>query len=389
MSKESVASAIAGSCIGRFCALFLGMPVGWVLSIAAVVVLFSNEGRAVKTDRALREGMAKVVSITADQVNPANAGKLVHVQGLVSTEETLHDPLFGVSTRALRLRRLVETYQWRQRSERHQQQTASGQRKTVTTYRYDRTWSAQLIDSSHFQEPFGHENPKSLPPFPSHDWEAKHFRLGQFTLPAGLREQLRSFAPLGIRVGEPPPSARQAGFRALDASFYQGADPRWPQIGDVRIVYESVPPTDVSIIAAQDGNVLGAYRTESGGKLEMLEPGRQSAAEIFREAHFWNRVKTWLYRVGGFFALLIGYRLALGPLTALANLLPGLLAGLTLATGFLAFLLAVAVTLVTTSIAWVAYRPNIGLPMLTAGVLLAILIGWWCRREREPGSSTG
>ena len=215
------------------------------------------------------------------------------------------------------------------------------------------------------------------------------FRLGGFTLRKAVRDEVRWFAPYGIQVGEAPPKVRQAGFRPLTASFYRGDNPSFPQIGDMRVVYEAVPPTDVSIIAAHEGATLGAYRSKAGGTIAMVSKGRKSAQAMLEDALWWNRLKTWLWRAGGFVALWWGYGLALRPLTTLAGVLPGLFGGLAAATGFLTSLvLAVGVTLITTSFAWVLYRPEYGLPMLISGVIALLLLAVWGVRKRTAARHT-
>jgi hypothetical protein len=366
----------------RIFALVFGLPLGALIWGGAIVLLFWNEGKAIKTTRALQEGAAKVVSIVADDLNPANANRLVHVQGRVDTGETLHDPLFRVSWKALRLRRLVEAYQWKERQHRREQKTPSGRRKTVTSYSYEQTWSSIRIDSSTFQQPAGHENQVSFP-YPCATWVATNFQLGAFSLQPALRDQLTRFTPLGVRVGEPPPDVRQAGFRPLLASFYRGDNPSFPQIGDVRVVYEAVGPDDYSIIAAQQGATLGAYQTESGETLAMVRSGKLAAAEMFSDAHLWNLILTWARRVGGFLLMIVGLRLALYPLNLAANLLPGFFGGLAFLTGFLGFIFATALTAVTISLAWVTYRPHIAVPVFSGGLLLAVIIGWFAHRRHR------
>ncbi len=380
---REIFKSAARTYLGRVCALFLGVPIGWILCIGGIVALFWNEGRAVKTERTLQEGMASVVTIGAAEMNPALTGRLVHVQGCVSTQEILRDPIFEVSAQVPRLKRLVETFQWRERSRNVSERTASGGQRRRVSYEYEEVWAPGRFDSSKFNQPFGHENPPAAP-FPCAEWEAKEFHLGAFTLQKALRDELRGFEPYGIRVSDPPANVRQLGFRALIASFYMGNDPMSPQVGDVRVVYEAVAPMDVSIIGSQDGAMLGSYRTKSGGTIAMVSHGTKSATEMFQDGLLWNRIVTWLWRVGGFFALWHGYGLALRPLTVVASMLPGLVGGLTLATGFFASLfLALALTSITTSIAWLFYRPQFGLPMLAGGVLVLTLLGRWGNRKRR------
>ena len=59
---------------------------GLVLFVVAFPVLFKNEGRAVIAAKRLEEGRGAVVSLpTANAVDPANEGKLVHVTGRAAT----------------------------------------------------------------------------------------------------------------------------------------------------------------------------------------------------------------------------------------------------------------------------------------------------------------
>ncbi|MBV8315052.1 MAG: hypothetical protein JOZ53_08950, partial [Planctomycetaceae bacterium] len=76
---------------------FLALPFGLILFLASFVVLFWNEGRSVRTAKALAEGQAAVVSIPSDRVDAANEGKLVHISGEATTDQTLEDPQFHIS----------------------------------------------------------------------------------------------------------------------------------------------------------------------------------------------------------------------------------------------------------------------------------------------------
>ena len=91
-----------------------GLVAGVVLVPVALFLLFWNEGRAVKEAQALEEGAKNVVAADPAAVDAAKEGRLVHLIGLADPRGELADPAFAVSARALRLRRKVEMYQWRQ-----------------------------------------------------------------------------------------------------------------------------------------------------------------------------------------------------------------------------------------------------------------------------------
>ena len=91
-----------------------GVLFGILLCIIGIPLLFWNEGRAVKRYKTLKEGAGAVVAVSADKVDSANEGKLVHLSGEATTSETLQDEKYGISANALRLRRSVEMYQWKE-----------------------------------------------------------------------------------------------------------------------------------------------------------------------------------------------------------------------------------------------------------------------------------
>ena len=143
VTRRSWGSRIKGSIGGIF--------VGLLIAVIALVVLFFNEGRAVKRHKALKEGAREVISVAAGSVDPANEGRLVHLSGLATTQETLSDPEFGISVRAIHLDRSVEMYQWLESSSSTTEKKVGGSTETTVTYTYTRGWSDRLVDSSQFE----------------------------------------------------------------------------------------------------------------------------------------------------------------------------------------------------------------------------------------------
>src|SRR5512135_619445 len=120
---------------------FLGIPIGVILFIASFVILFWNEGRAVHTAQSLSTGEKAVISISSDTVDHANEGKLVHVGGLATTDQTVKDPRFDVSAQALRLRRNVQMFQWKEDSRTEPRGKLGGGEEQVTRFTYSKIWS--------------------------------------------------------------------------------------------------------------------------------------------------------------------------------------------------------------------------------------------------------
>jgi hypothetical protein len=147
-----------------------------------------------------------------------------------------------------------------------------------------------------------------------------------------------------------------------------------PQVGDVRITFEAVKPSEVSVIAQQRGAKLEPYRTKAGTTLELVDDGVVPAADMFASAVASNNLMTWLLRFLGFLALYIGLSMLLAPLGVLADVLPFLGSIMRFGTSLIAMVIAVPTSLATIAIAWLAYRPVLGITLLVIGVGVPIAL---------------
>lgn len=156
MSVEEVTTESWGSRLGSS---FKGVIGGGILFLAGIPLLFWNEGRAVKTTKALEEGEAVCVSVpTVDTIDALNEGKLIHATGNAVTQDVLSDDMFpGISMKAMKLRRDVEYYQWVENQSTREEKQVGGSVKKITTYSYTTKWVSSPVDSSNFKEA-GHNN---------------------------------------------------------------------------------------------------------------------------------------------------------------------------------------------------------------------------------------
>ena len=127
-------------------------------------------------------------------------------------------------------------------------------------------------------------------------------------------------------------------------------------------------PGEVSVIAAQVGDGLGPYTAKAGGTIEMLETGSKTAASMFATAHQSNKFMTWGLRALGAVLMFFGFSAIFRPLSVLADVLPiaGDIVGV--GTGLIAFLLAVVISFFVIAVAWISYRPLIGIPLVVVAV---------------------
>jgi hypothetical protein len=350
-----------------------GVLVGAVFFIVSFPLLFWNEGRAVHRAQALEEGASSVVSVDSASVSPGTEGRLVHFTGS-ATGEKLADPDFGVSREGIHLRRVVEMYQWKEtkKSERRKDGIGGGE-KTVTTYSYSPGWSEKLIRTEDFEgdgrSDGQHVNPPEMR-VPAQQWTAAKVTVGAFTLPRGLVDQIDEDQP--VRVDDSMLANLSSEWKdaatVQNGQFYLGRagvrpDPSAPKIGDARVAFKLVPPGPVSVMARQTGSTLAPYQAKSG-ELFILHSGTQTAAELISIEQQKNTTLTWILRGVGFLVMWIGLAIALNPLKVVADVVGfiGDLAGIgiVLITGVLAF----ALSLTTIAIAWVAYRPVLGIGLL-------------------------
>lgn len=364
------------SWFSRIGAAIKGVVIGGALFLVSFPLLFWNEGRAVKTYRALREGAGAVVEADAAAVSPAQEGKLVHVTGRASAAGALADEEFGVTAPgALRLRRKVEMYQWREKNDSKSEKNLGGSKTTTTTTTYEKTWSETRIDSASFKSAADHANPGEFPV------AAKEFRaevtLGARALTAAQVAEIPATTP----VAAPSPDALKlpetlkAKATAAPGFVYLGKNAAAPEIGDVRVSFVGANATDISVLAAQTGATFAPYATSNGRTIAMVKVGVLPAATMFAEAEAANAGLTWALRVIGFLLMGFGLSMILRPLAVLADVLPFLGDLVEIGLGFIAFGAAAALSLVTIAVAWILYRPVLAVALLViaGGAAYAIL----------------
>jgi len=345
-----------------------GVVAGAIMIVIAFPLLFLNEGRAVNRYKTLKEGGGAVISVSADGVEPVNDGKLVHVTGRAITGDVLTDPVFGISAGALKMKRVVEMYQWKEKSRSRSESKTGGSRTTTTMYSYSRVWSEDLIPSENFDEVEGHENPEAFP-FSSMEMIAEPITVGAFTLPESLVRKIRHYESFPVGSDFPVPEDLAGSVRLHDSGFYIGEDPGEPRVGDTRIRFETADPADVSIIACQVKDSFEPYAAQTGGTIELLETGIHSADAMIQSAQEKNKALTLVLRIVGFAMMFIGLLLILKPLSVAADILP--IAGRIIGagTGIIGFFLAAFLSLATIAVAWIFYRPLLG------GLILIVAVG--------------
>jgi hypothetical protein len=210
--------------------------------------------------------------------------------------------------------------------------------------------------------------------YPSQELAAATVTVGAFTLSGSLVGQMRDYSPLALPADYALPPALAGKGTVSGGTVYLGRDPGAPQVGDIRVSFQEVRPMDISLVARQVNATFEPYQTQAGGTIELLESGTHSAEAMFQQAQQSNTILTWALRGGGFVLMFIGLRLILGPLAVLADVVPlfGSIVGA--GSGLIAGLLAAVLSICTIGIAWIVYRPLLGIALLIAAGAAAFLL---------------
>lgn len=384
-----------------------GVLFGFVLFIAGFPILFWNEGRAVATAKRLAEGAGAVVDIQADSVDAANDGKLVHVSGKADTKDVLADEAFGVSCNALRLKRMVEIYQTVEESETKRVKEGDKTRE-ITTYTYKKDWCKAPIDSAQFHDPsMRNANPPAAMPFSDLEQCAANVSLGAFklsekhvrrigeskpfafpadfkvpaTIPGGQFQNGTIYIPFvaatsanGAAAASGSPLLAAAQALAAPSQAISRVVAVGPVPGDVRVTFSVVVPHDVTIVEQQTNGTLAPWAASDGETLSFVKDGIVPAAKIFADAKSTNAKITWLLRLAGLFVMFFGLKMVLGPLDTLVDVIPVVRGLVAAGTALVAGLLAGACALFTIGVAWIFYRPLIGIPLIVGGVALIVVL---------------
>ncbi|HRQ63658.1 MAG TPA: TMEM43 family protein [Xanthomonadaceae bacterium] len=356
-----------------------GILVGFLMFIVGFPVLFWNEGRAVQTRKSLDEGAGIVVSAQVTPRDAALDGGLVHLSGPVVVDVPPRDPRFGIEQRAIRLERMVEMYQWRETSETREEKKVGGSVERVTTYSYSKEWSSRLNDASGFQQPAGHQNPSSMP-FETASFQAQSGTMGDYRLDTGVLGKVGGWSELTVQPADLAEDLREE-FATHGEWLYRGANPGVPEVGDMRVRFRYVPEQTISVIARQSGDRLDAYPTQAGDSLLLVSSGDVSADHMFAQAHAANNMLTWILRFAGFMLMWIGLGLIFKPLSVLMDVIPLLGTIVGKGIGFVTFIIAAVLSLITIAIAWLFYRPLLGIALL---IVAGGLIYWMVVKRKKP-----
>lgn len=204
---------------------------------------------------------SRVIDIK-DKVDEKNEGKIVSLTGEIDVNHNLSDDTLGINISGLKLKRVVEMYQWEEDCD--------------DTCSYKKVWSDSLIDSEEFSE--DHKNPDVMP------YESKEYiyvgKIGEFEIKEDLISKLSYEKTMSLE--ELQGKYNYYGNLNIDGSYLRNYTED-PQIGDYRISYKYTPNDTVTVIGLQKGNTIKAYKASNGTELYEIRKGNYNGKEMLNK----------------------------------------------------------------------------------------------------------
>ena len=360
-----------------------GMIGGLLMFIIGTCLLWWNEGRTVRTAKAIGDAASHVESVAdVSRVDASLNGKLIHASAFADTKDTLTDDMFGVRELAIRLDRKVEYYQWVENAQTKEREKIGGGKETTTTYTYEKKWVDKPVNSAEFKDPQYQSANKVLSEVEERNEMAQHVTFGAYTLPELFVASISGSEPVEVRMTEeqrftwnerlhmlmPKVNTETSLVHTSANTAYLGISPNSPQIGDVRITFTKVVPTDISLIAQVDGSTFKVYRAKNGQSFSRVQMGTVGADEMIEQARSENNMLTWVLRLVGVLLIVIGLKGMFGLLPMLFKVLPFLGSIVDAGVGLVSWILGLAWSFIIIAIAWLVFRPIIGISLLVLAI---------------------
>jgi hypothetical protein len=397
---------------------------GIIMFCLATALLWWNEGRAVKTEKMLDEaGSAYVEMENPNKKDASLEGELICGTAMATTEDSLSDVDFGVGAKAISLRRTVEYYQWVEHAQEKKEDKLGGKEVTTTTYTYSREWVGRPVDSGSFKDPSYQNKNMVLTTVEDAEQYAENVSWGAYKLSESLIHYISSREGLELSINEDllkqmdkntqtayerfygvksqkpveqpvETAAVSDSVKAVNDSInnaianaenkkdleyvhqagnvlYYGRVPGSPEVGDVRVAFEKIVPAKVTVMAVVDGDSFKPFKAKNGKRFQTLVMGKKSGDEIIDAEKEANNMWLWALRILGVILVIGGLKGIFAFLETILKVVPFIANIFGWGVGLVCTVVGVAWSLIVIAIAWLFYRPLLGIALLAiAGFLV-------------------
>jgi len=349
--------------------LFIQGAIGLLILLFSFYLLFNNEVVSLGNYMALKDAEDEVISVPNNKIDPENDGELIYTAGRIEAP-IITDKEFGIKVEAIKLKRTVETYQWKEEKTVKKVKNKDGQKVDQATYKYTKIWSPAIINSDNFYLKKSYINPKE-DIYKNKLFLSKLVLLGKFKIASELLAEHEEFVPINIseyissikrfsKILNQKSSAFEITypkeFKVVGSVFYKGKNINNPQIGDVRISFEIVKPFDASIIGMQEDGEIKKY--EYGTReLFIAQKGIVETKTILKK--FEKNVYKFEIKVVilAIVLMYIGFLLIKMPFRKIILLIPYFGVYIAFSDTKRFFVIAILLTLITDGIVWSIYLP--------------------------------
>jgi len=153
--------------------------------------------------------------------------------------------------------------------------------------------------------------------------------------------------------------------------LYFGRVPGAPEVGDVRVTFEKVVPAKVTVMAVVDGDTFKPFKAKNGKRFQTLVMGKKSGDEIIDAQKEANNMILWFFRIIGIMMVIGGLKGIFGFIETILKVVPFIAGIFGWGVGLVCTVIGVAWSLVVIALAWLFYRPLLGIALLAiAGFLV-------------------
>ena len=129
----------------------------------------------------------------------------------------------------------------------------------------------------------------------------------------------------------------------------------------------------VTIIAQVNGDTFKSYKAKNGKKFSTLRMGKKDADEIYEEEHETNNMFLWILRIVGILMVIGGLKGLFSFVITVLKVVPFISNIANFGANLIAGVIGTVWSLLIIAIAWLFYRPVLGITLLViAGVLIWI-----------------
>ena len=194
-------------------------------------------------------------------------------------------------------------------------------------------------------------------------------------LPDSVKAQLDSLQAVNDSINKQMANAENkkdlAYIHQAGNVLYFGRVPAAPEVGDVRVTFEKVVPAKVTVMAVVDGDTFKPFKAKNGKRFQTLVMGKKSGDEIIEAEKEANNMILWALRIFGILMVIGGLKGIFGFIEAILKVVPFIAGIFGWGVGLVCTVLGIVWSLIVIAIAWLFYRPLLGISLLVlAGFLV-------------------